>query len=116
MARGASLALGMLAGAAIGAVLVREIAGSRRAAADARQKLSDEHRDWGLLVRRFAHDLRNPLTAIKARAELMRRQADGRPEQLRHLDALLRAVDRLDARIGDLSSAGRAAAPNPPTS
>jgi len=52
-----------------------------------------------------AHDLRNPLSSVVARADLLQRQAppDAGGEKLRHgVDAILRAAQRMERLIDDL--------------
>lgn len=60
------------------------------------------------VVRRSAHDLRNPLTTIRARAELLKRSlGNGHSSELRHVEAILRSSQRLEAMVTQLSTAFR---------
>jgi signal transduction histidine kinase len=52
---------------------------------------------------RATHELRNPLTPIVARAEMLRRSLE-RPEELRQIDAILRAAGRMGRMIEDLAA------------
>lgn len=60
------------------------------------------------VVRRSAHDLRNPLTTIRARAELLKRSlGNGHSNEVRHVEAILRSSERLEAMVTQLSTAFR---------
>jgi signal transduction histidine kinase len=76
---------------------------ARDAAEAARRMAADE------LVTVLAHDLRNYLTPLRGRMELLRRQAqrDGSEEQVRHADEASRALDRLRSLVADLLDVGR---------
>lgn len=60
------------------------------------------------IVRRAAHDFRNPLTTIRARAELLKRSlGNGHSNEVRHVDAILRSSQRLEAMVTQLSTSFR---------
>jgi len=76
------------------------------------ERLRDEReRHWQRVqkvVRGAAHDLRNPLTTIRARTELLKRTlGNGQSSEARHLDAILRSSERLEALITQLSTSFR---------
>lgn len=76
------------------------------------RRLRDEHeKQWRRVqqvVRGAAHDLRNPLTTIRARAELLKRSlGNGQSSEARHLDAILRSSERLEGLIAQLSTSFR---------
>src|SRR3954469_13057247 len=52
---------------------------------------------------RATHDLRNPLTPIVARAEMLKRSVE-RPEELRQVEAILRAASKMSRMIEDLAT------------
>lgn len=62
------------------------------------------------LIRRIAHDLRNPLTTISVQAELLQRrmsqQGQGREAEI--AEAILANARRMDSLIADLVEVGRA--------
>lgn len=62
----------------------------------------------GHLAARVAHDVRTPMTSIKAEAQLLRRVADASTR--RSLDAILRQVDRVERVIRGLLDLARPAA------
>lgn len=96
-----SWVLGVLAGTALGVWATHETV-LRMREQEARvfaEHLAARSAD----VRKMAHDLRNPLTTIKARTELLSQKLADRPGEQRQIDAILRAVTRLDQLIGELS-------------
>lgn len=73
--------------------------------------LAERERQWQrtqTVVRGSAHDIRNPLTTIRARAELLKRSlGNGHSGEVRHVDAILRSSQRLEAMVTQLSTAFR---------
>ncbi len=61
----------------------------------------------GELVRRVAHNVRNPLAGIRSLAELTRNELDSETEVHEHQSRIIQTVDRFDAWLGDLLSASR---------
>jgi signal transduction histidine kinase len=90
--------LGLVAGRAES---VERIAGA--AAERGRQIAAQE------LITVLAHDLRNYLTPLKLRIDLMKRKArrEGRDADIADITDALNAIQRFDALIGDLLDAGR---------
>lgn len=97
-------------GGIVGAMVTRKV---QAAAADRElERLRDEReRHWQRVqkvVRGAAHDLRNPLTTIRARTELLKRSVgNGHSGESKHLDAILRSSERLEALITQLSTSFR---------
>jgi signal transduction histidine kinase len=54
------------------------------------------------LQHRAMHDLKNPLTPIVARAEMLRRSVN-RPDEIRQVEAILRSAARMSRMIEDLA-------------
>jgi signal transduction histidine kinase len=73
------------------------------AAARGRQAAAEE------LITILAHDLRNFLTPLRARLQLLERRArhDGHDAYRHHAEELMRTVDRLDRLVADLLDAAR---------
>ena len=94
----ASRWLGMVAGRAETVERIADAAANR-----ARQVASQE------LITVLAHDLRNYLTPIKLRIDLMRRKAqrEGRAADIADISDASNAILRLDGLIGDLLDVGR---------
>lgn len=63
----------------------------------------------GVLAARVAHDVRNPLFAIKMQVQLLRAGVGDRPEDAAILDAVLRDADQVDAVVTDLLHIARPA-------
>lgn len=96
----------------VAGVLVGRRASAPGARGEDLQPLRDDHeRQWKRtqqVVRAAAHDLRNPLTTIRARAELLKRSlGNGHSNEVRHVDAILRSSQRLEAMVTQLSTAFR---------
>lgn len=85
---------------------LRDIAGSFNAMAEA---LSRQHENQMAFLAGVAHDLRNPLSALKMSSALVGPEEPLPPEErVRHLLALVqRQVDRLDRLVGDFLDATR---------
>ncbi|HSK77251.1 MAG TPA: ATP-binding protein [Thermoanaerobaculia bacterium] len=85
---------------------LRDIAGSFNAMAEA---LSRQHENQMAFLAGVAHDLRNPLSALKMSSAMIGPEAPLPPEErIRHLLALVqRQVDRLDRMVGDFLDAAR---------
>jgi two-component system, OmpR family, sensor kinase len=90
--------LGLVAGRAESVERITDAASER-----ARQVASQE------LITVLAHDLRNYLTPIKMRIDLMRRKAqrEGRTADIADISDASNAIQRLDGLIGDLLDVGR---------
>lgn len=107
------MALGF-AGALAGSILAalrsrRTLASAARESQEARTEIELLRRRLELLTRRATHDLRNPLTPIMVRGEMLRRLVRHHPEQLRQVEAILRAAARLGRLIEEMSAAPREA-------
>ncbi|MFN7131877.1 MAG: sensor histidine kinase, partial [Myxococcales bacterium] len=88
---------------------VRELREIAEALNDAARRLSRQ-RDRQLgFVASVAHDLRNPLSALRSATAILRREGPLPPEdKLRHLLALIdRQITRLDRMVGDLLESTR---------
>lgn len=85
---------------------LRDIAGSFNAMAEA---LSRQHENQMAFLAGVAHDLRNPLSALKMSSAMIGPEAPlPSEERIRHLLALVqRQVDRLDRLVGDFLDAAR---------
>jgi signal transduction histidine kinase len=94
----ASRWLGLVAGRAVTVERIADAAAER-----ARQVASQE------LITVLAHDLRNYLTPIKLRIDLMRRKAqrEGRTADIADISDASNAIQRLDGLIGELLDVGR---------
>lgn len=94
----ASRWLGLVAGRAETVQRITEAAAER-----ARQVVAQD------LITMLAHDLRNYLTPLKLRVDLMRRKAqrEGRLADIADISDAANAIRRLDALVGDLLDAGR---------
>ena len=105
-----SVVLGAFAGGVVGALVVRRKQATH-ADREVAQLRDERERQWERvqkIVRGAAHDLRNPLTTIRARAELLKRSlGNGQSSEGRHLDAILRSSERLEAQIAHLSTSFR---------
>ncbi len=87
-----------IGGALIGGVVVlSDITGRKHA--EAEQRRAEDFREHFLGV--LGHDLRNPLSAIRATAQLLQRRAPD-PAQDRALRRLLGAADRMARMISDI--------------
>jgi hypothetical protein len=66
----------------------------------------DLHEIRGRVARIFGrtrHALRTPLTPLLARAEILRAKVQDRPDELRQVEAILRAAAKLEQAIESLS-------------
>jgi signal transduction histidine kinase len=86
----------------------RQLAALRVDLAKAEEEIARLKGELGWVKHRATHDLRNPLTPIVARAEMLRRSL-ARPEEQRQAEAILRAASRMGRMIEEL--AARAASP-----
>ena len=94
--------------------LARALASMTRQLRDSRAQLvqAEKLASIGEMSAAVAHGLRNPLSSLRAAAQLVRRHPASATE---HLDAIIEEVDRLDRRISHLLSFSRPA-PFHPTS
>jgi two-component system NtrC family sensor kinase len=67
----------------------------------------------GEMVRRLAHNLRNPLSGIRGLAELTRDEVAGQPELRDAQDRIIGSVDRFERWLADLLSVTKPLAVNP---
>ncbi|MEW6321525.1 MAG: ATP-binding protein [Acidobacteriota bacterium] len=65
----------------------------------------------GLLAARVAHEIRNPLSAIKLQTQLLGRDVAGRPDAQALVDAVLRDIRKVEAVIADLIELARPGEP-----
>jgi len=87
----------------------RSLASAARESAKARQEIELLQGRLERLTCRASHDLRNPLTPIIVRGEMLRRLVRQHPEQLRQVEAILRAAARLSRLIEEMSATPRQA-------
>jgi nitrogen-specific signal transduction histidine kinase len=78
--------------------VVTEVTGLKRAQEELRQAVELKDTFIGIV----GHDLRNPLLAVKATAELMLRQAEGNDGLQRSARRILNATDRMARMIDDV--------------
>ncbi len=106
--------VGAVVGGIVGAVAVR-MKQTTHIVQEADRLRDERERQWRRaqkVVRAAAHDLRNPLTTIRARTELLKRSlGNGQSSEARHLDAILRSSERLEALIAQLSISFREGTP-----
>lgn len=104
------LGLVLLAGLWLGWVMDRlRVARERAETAAAAERVAQQERDALLSV--IAHDLRNPLTSVRARVQLaellLRRERPDLEQALRSLKMAVPQVDRVSRLLDDLVTAGR---------
>lgn len=106
-----SALIGGILGGVAGVLLGKRLLGPGSATERDAKLLTERDRQWErtqTVVRKSAHDLRNPLTTIRARAELLKRSlGNGHSSEIRHVDAILRSSQRLEAMITQLSTSFR---------
>ncbi len=83
------------------AVCARELEGTRRELADAREELQRSREHLSLFAGQVSHDLRTPLTAIGANAEMLSTEpvVTGDPDLTWMVDGVGRAAQRMNAMI-----------------
>lgn len=106
-----SALIGGVLGGVAGVVLARRSFGANEEREGDSELRAEQERQWGrtqTVVRKAAHDFRNPLTTIRARAELLKRSlGNGHSSEVRHVDAILRNSQRLEAMVTELSTSFR---------
>ncbi|MCC6807962.1 MAG: GHKL domain-containing protein [Deltaproteobacteria bacterium] len=82
---------------------------SRRAERDARREAGDAHHlsDLGRVVTQVAHEIRNPLTALSAKLQWLKRKASNEPQITTMSASLLDEVDRLSRMLSEVLEYGR---------
>ena len=60
----------------------------------------------GVLVRRLAHELQNPLSGIKGATQLLERKVRGHPELREYPTVILKELERLERLVGGLALQG----------
>ena len=68
----------------------------RREALEKELRREDRLRTMGRLVAAVAHEIRNPLNGMRLAAQLLKKQAEQRRIEGRHLDSIIAEVDRLE--------------------
>jgi two-component system sensor histidine kinase PilS (NtrC family) len=77
-----------------------------------RVNLSEKQAAFVRIAARMAHEIRNPLAAVRGATELLSQMTAGSPTEKRLLDIVIRESDRLNSLLGDFLQTVGAQHPN----